>query len=176
MLTTDNQQWADQARYLITQAKDNALEHIHNTIGYNYRLTNVQAALGMAQLEQLEDFIKIKQRIFEKYNQLLRDTPGITTPKIMPWAQSNYWLYTILVDPQKFGMSSRELLKLLQENHIQTRPLWHPLHRLIPFKDCDAYQVEVADELYEKALSLPSSVGLAEEHLRYVAETIKQSR
>ncbi len=176
MLMTNNQQWADQARYLITQAKDDALEHIHHNIGYNYRLTNIQAAVGVAQLQQLENFIKIKQHIFEQYNKLFQDIPEIILPKVMPWAQPNYWLYTILIDSQRYGISSRELLNFLKKSHIQTRPLWHPLHTLIPFQDCYAYYVEVAEELYRKALSLPSSVGLDEENLRRVAQAIIECR
>ena len=128
-IVTDRADWADRARYLTTQAKDDPLEYVHEEIGFNYRLTNVQAALGAAQLEQLDEFVAAKRRIADTYERAFRDVPGITCMSQAPWAESTYWLYTILVDEAVCHIGSRGLMRHLESVGIQTRPLWQPLHR-----------------------------------------------
>ena len=172
MLVTNNEKSARRARYLTTQAKDDPIEYIHNEVGYNYRLSNLHAAMGLAQMECLDEFVEIKKRIARRYRKDLENIPGISFLIDQPWGQSSFWLYTILVDLKNFGMDSRELLDCLKRESIQSRPLWHPLHRLRPFQDCYAHQISVADQLYEKALSLPSSVGLTEEDQTRVIDAI----
>src|SRR6185503_14912648 len=110
MIVTNRADWAERARYLTTQAKDDPIEYVHNEIGYNYRLTNIQAALGCAQMEQLDGFVSAKQRIARQYTQALSAVAGISCPQEAPWALSTYWLYTALVDPQVYGIDSRKLL------------------------------------------------------------------
>jgi perosamine synthetase len=161
MIVTHDDDWADYARYLTTQAKDDTLEYVHNEIGYNYRLTNVLAALGVAQLERIEAHIAAKQRIAARYREGLSGVPGLTMPGQAEWALHVFWLHTILVEENEYGLNSRALLRTLEEQGIQTRPLWHPIHRLRPYRACQAYRVEVVDWLYERALSIPCSVGLS---------------
>jgi len=169
MIVTDNRQWAEQAHYLITQAKEDPVEYIHKEIGYNYRLSSIHAAMGVAQMEVLDEYIAAKKGIAQRYDQGLRTLKGITTRGEAEWAKSISWLYTVLIDEQKFGMSSRDVLHALASLHIQTRPLWHPLHTLRPFESCLAYKIEVADSLYRDGLSLPCSVGLTwEDHDRVI--------
>ena len=176
MIVTDREDWARRARYLTTQAKDDPLEYVHNEIGYNYRLTNVLAAIGVAQMEQLDDCIASKRRTARIYSERLADVPGITPPRQADWAFSTFWLYTMLVDEARYGIGSRVLLRRLQEAGIQSRPLWHPIHSLPPYRDCQAYRIEVADRLYAQALSLPCSVGISDEQLDRVIERIGQDR
>lgn len=175
MIVTNNKGWADKARYLTTQAKDDPIESIHHEIGYNYRLTNIQAAIGMAQMECLEECIETKRKIAQRYCEGLTDVEGIILPKEEKWARSIYWLYTVLIDENQSGLTSRSLLKKFSEIRIQTRPLWCPLHHLRPFKDCYAHRIEVADDLYAQALSLPSSVGLEEGSQQKVINVIRGS-
>ena len=175
MIVTNNKEWADKARYLTTQAKDDPIESIHHEIGYNYRLTNVQAAIGMAQAECLEEYIETKRKIAQRYCEGLTDIAGITLPREEKWARSIYWLYTILVNRNQRGLTSRSLLRKFSEIGIQTRPLWYPLHHLKPFKDCYAYCIEVADDLHNRALSLPSSVGLEENCQQRVIDIIREA-
>lgn len=171
MIVTDNETWARKAKYLTTQAKDDPIEYIHKEIGYNYRLTNIQAAMGCAQLELLDEYVATKRRIAEYYARHLSATFGITLPQEAPWAFSTFWLYTILIDEKKYGSSSRELMRRLRQAGIQTRPLWHPIHSLPPYQKCQSYKIEVADELYRQGLSLPCSVGISYEQLdRVIAE------
>jgi perosamine synthetase len=173
MLVTSNEEWAKKARYLTTQAKDDPTEYIHSEIGYNYRLTNVLAALGCAQLEQLETFISIKRRIAGKYAEQLRDIPGISIMREAPWASSVWWLYTILVDSKVFGGDSRKLMRFLNSRKIQTRPLWQPIHLSGAHKCANEWRLPVSEKLYREALSLPCSAGLSEEEQNRVIEEIR---
>jgi perosamine synthetase len=176
MLCTDHESVAERARYLTTQAKDDPIEYVHGEVGYNYRLTNVQAAIGVAQLESLAEYVAAKRAHAQRYAELLADIPGITTPREAPYAFCTYWLYTLLVDEQAFGMSSRALLERLSAHAIQTRPLWQPLHRSAAHRGATAYGGAVADELNRKALSLPSSVGLTPRQLETVVAAIRSIR
>ncbi|MHC4445982.1 MAG: LegC family aminotransferase [Planctomycetota bacterium] len=175
MILTDNEAWAHKARYLTTQAKDDPVEYIHNHIGYNYRLSNIQAAMGCAQMENLDEYIAAKRKIAATYKKALKDVPGISVMPEAPWALSTYWMYTVLVDSLQYGMDSRSLLKRLKEKRIQTRPLWQPLHRSKAHASSQAYRIENADILYEKALSLPCSVSVAKSDIERVACTIRST-
>ena len=173
MIVTANKKWAEKARYLTTQAKDDMIEFIHNEIGYNYRLTNVLAALGVAQLEQVEDYIAAKWRIADAYDAAFRDVPGLTLMPDAPWASSVKWMYTILVDEDAYGMDSRALLKKLGEARIQTRPLWQPAHLSPAHVDAFAMPCPVAERLKRDALSLPCSVGLTEAQQQWVIDVVR---
>lgn len=174
MIVTNNIKWANKARYFINQAKDNPLEYIHNEIGYNYRLSNINAALGVAQMEKLDEYIAKKKRIASRYNAGLCNIGGITLMANVKWSKPSFWLYTILVNAKNYGVNSRVLLAKLCKNHIESRPFWHPLHSLKPFKQCYAYQIKVANRLYRDGLSLPSSVNLLAEEQAFIIESIKE--
>lgn len=171
-IVTSNPEWAARAKYLTTQAKDDPIEFVHEEIGYNYRLTNLQAAMGCAQLERLDEYVNQKRRIAAHYKSALASTPGITAMPEAPWACSTFWLYTILVDEDRLGLSARGLMKRLEEKGIQTRPLWQPMHRSPVHRHCEITSGEVADWLHARALSLPCSVGLTESDQDYVISCI----
>ena len=175
MIVTDNEAWANKARYLTTQAKDDPVEYIHNEIGFNYRLTNIQAALGCAQLENLSEYIVAKQRIASVYKESLKDVGGLTPMCEAPWARSIWWMFTVLVDGESYGIDSRMLLKTLSASKIESRPLWQPIHRSRPYSDCQTYFCETADRLYRDALSLPCSVGITPEQIDAVLLALKHS-
>jgi perosamine synthetase len=175
-ITTNSERLAKKARYLTTQAKDDPFEFIHNEIGYNYRLTNIQAAMGVAQLEQLVSYVECKRKITREYNAQLSGVDGLTLPKQADWAASNCWMYALLIDAKRYGESSREVAQRLKLNSIESRPFWLPVHRQIPFRDCQAYRIEVADHLYAEGLSLPCSVGLSGEQQRRVISELLAPR
>src|SRR5690606_26313991 len=152
---------------------DDPIEYIHSAGGYNYRLTNVLAAIGCAQMEKLPEFIARKRRIAARYAAALADLPGLIIPREAPWAFSTYWMYTILVDPARAGFSSRDLLKALAARRIQTRPLWQPIHQSPAHRDGRAWQCPTAEWLNDVALSLPCSAGLADEDQDRVIEAIR---
>ena len=175
MLVTDDEEWATRAKYLTTQAKDDPVEYIHGEIGYNFRLTNILAALGVAQMEQLDQFLEKKRAIARRYDEVLAEVPGITPMAEAPWASSAFWMYTVLVDEGQYGMDSRALLNVLQQQGVQTRPLWQPLHRSVPHQSSQAWDIEVADLLYAQCLSLPCSVGLpVEEQAQIIRMVARQ--
>jgi perosamine synthetase len=170
MLVTDDAVIANRARYLTTQAKDDPLEYVHGEIGFNYRLTNVLAAIGVAQLEQLGEALAAKTRIADTYARHLGEIPGVALHPAAPWASAVPWLYTVLIEEARFGMSSRALMKALGEARIQARPLWRPVHLQPAFRD--GTTLPVAEQLYRDALSLPSSVGMTEPDQLRVIETV----
>lgn len=169
MILTNHEGWADRARYWAAQAKNDSEEGIHGEIGYNYRLTNIQAALGCAQMERLDHHIAAKRRIAAAYAQALEPLSWITPMPEAEWAFSIFWMYTVLIKQDR--MDRREVLRRLAEARIQARPLWQPLHRSGAHRDCQAYRCESAEQLNERAVSLPCSVGLSEsDQLSVLAE------
>lgn len=176
MVVTDNSSWAERLRYLTTQAKDDPIEYVHNNIGYNYRLTNIQAAMGCAQMEKLDNYITSKRNIADYYTKSLASLSGISPMPQAQWAKNVYWMYTILIEKALYGKDSRALLQELATKNIQTRPLWQPLHLSNAHQDCQSYHCDVAEKLNEKALSLPCSVGLLkDEQERVIASILKNS-
>jgi len=172
-IVTDDSALAQRARHLSMQAKVDPVEYVHGEVGFNYRLTNVQAAIGVAQLENFVEFVAVKRANAARYAALLADVPGITLMPQAAWASSTFWLYTILVDEQRFGMSSRALLRRLASANIQTRPLWQPMHRSPAHAGERAFGGSVADALHRDALCLPSSVGLRADELEAVVREIR---
>jgi perosamine synthetase len=175
MIATDRSEWAERARYLSTQAKDDPVEYVHGSVGYNYRLTNIQAAVGVAQLEQLDEYVAAKRRHADRYSDALRQTAGISPMAEALWAASTFWLYTVLVDPVQYGADSRSLLGRLARNGIQSRPLWQPLNRSPALAGCPSASTPVADRIAASALSLPSSVDLTYADQDRVVATVTKS-
>jgi len=172
MIVTDNEQWAKRAKYLTTQAKDDPVEFVHGAVGYNYRLTNLQAAMGCAQMEQLPQFIQNKREIADRYRIGLENKPGLQIMSQADWAYSTYWMYTILINPDEYGMDRRQLLAYLGQNGIQVRPLWQPLHKSPVFNLQSFGLCETAEFIQDHAISLPCSVGLSPEEQDKVIEVV----
>ncbi|MDR3400916.1 MAG: LegC family aminotransferase [Chthoniobacter sp.] len=177
VIVTDRSEWAQRAKYLTTQAKDDPVEYIHHEIGYNHRLSNIQAAMGCAQMELLDEYIAAKRRIAARYAVALSEIDGLSPMIEAPWASSVFWMYTMLIDESRYGIGWRTLLARLQERKIQTRPLWQPLHQSPAHAGSQVVGGEVAERLYAVALSLPCSVGLTEEQQeRVIAELRNAAR
>jgi len=172
MIVTSNEEWARRAKYLTTQAKDDPIEYIHKEIGYNYRLTNIQAAMGCAQMEQLETYVAAKRKIADRYTVALRNIPGIVPMRQAPWAESTFWMYSVLIKEREFGFNSRQLLETLAAQRIQCRPLWQPIHQSPAHALSRTAQLPVSERLSKEALSLPCSVGLSEDAQERVIKQI----
>ena len=172
MLVTNNAEWASRARYLTTQAKDDPIEYVHNAVGYNYRLTNLLAAMGCAQMEQLDTFVHAKRQIARRYQESLASLPGIRLQEEADWAFSTFWMYTALIDEKESRIDSRELLRELAVCRIQTRPLWQPIHHSPAHKLHGSFSCPNSDALYGQAISLPCSVGLTRSAQGHVIEII----
>ena len=144
-------------------------------IGFNYRMTNVQAAIGIAQLKKIDEFIKRKRQIARKYSKELKDLEMkglITLHPEMPWAKSVYWMYSILVK-EKFGISRDELIYLLKKRGIETRPFFYPIHIMPPYTTCKSNINNIAKNISLKGINLPSSSALKDSELQYVTECLK---
>jgi len=172
MLVTDNQEWAEKVKYLTNQAKDDPEQFIHHEVGYNYRLTNIQAAMGVAQLEQIDLFIDNKRKIANKYNELLLDIDGITLTPNKDWAFTNFWLYSILIDENKFGMNSKELYKKLNNEGIMSRPFFKPIHTMPMYEKYNSTNTDTANDLWWEGSNLPCSVNLDLDKVEYIANKI----
>jgi len=157
---------------LTTQAKDDAIESVHGAIGFNYRLTNIQAALGVAQLEKLDVALESKRLTAEFYERALSTLP-VARPRQSSSARSSWWLYTVLVHEAPGGVDRPGLMKALAAEQIETRPLWRPVSQQPPFADCQAYRCEVSPDLHRRSVSLPCSVGIAADDLARVAAVMK---
>ena len=173
MIVTDNHGWADRAKYLTTQAKDDPVEYVHDEVGYNYRLPNLLAAMGCAQLEMVPAYIEIKRRIAHRYTAQLAGIGGLTVRKEAPWAFSVFWMFTILLDGPQWGPDFRGMLKFLSDRKIQTRPLWQPLHLSPAYTGMQSYRCETAEYLARVALSIPCSVGLTDSDQARVIDAIR---
>lgn len=168
MLVTKNPAWARRAKHLTTQAKQDPLEFVHDEIGFNYRLTNVQAAIGVAQLERIEAYLATKRKIATAYDGFLG---AIRRMARAEWAQPCWWLYTARFPGT---IDSRELLRALEARRIQTRPLWQPIHLSPAYPGLRRYRCPVAESLYGSCLSLPCSVGLQDSQLERTLEALRE--
>ena len=174
MLVTNNGEWARKAKYLTTQAKDDPVEYVHGEVGYNYRLTNLLAAVGCAQMEQLAAFVAAKRKIAARYTETLQNVPGITPMRNALWAASTFWMYTVLVEEEKFGLDSRQLMRALGSLEIQCRPLWQPIHQSPAHASNNIASMPVAERLARQGLSLPCSVGLTESEQDRVIAALRE--
>jgi len=168
MIVTNDEALAKKAKHLTTQAKSHPFEYLHDEIGYNYRLVNVAAAMGVAQMEQLPGFIKRKKEIIEFYKNKLEGTGDIRFQKVNENVRPNWWLPTIETDKQK------EVLKALNDNKMQSRPFWVPMNQLEMFKDnLYIHRNNCSDYIYKHCLSIPCSTNITDEEMESVAKTIK---
>jgi aminotransferase in exopolysaccharide biosynthesis len=174
MILTDNADHADKARYLTTQAKNDEVLYIHDEIGYNFRLTNIQAALGVAQLEKLPEYLAVKKRNYEAYKRSLDPVPGLHLAETPPYARNNHWMYCLQIDESAYGKNREEIMTALAKDNIQTRPVWYLNHLQKPYRACQTYQIEKAIELWEKTLNIPCSVNLKPGDIERVVALLKK--
>ena len=168
MILTDNKELAIKAKYLTAQAKDDEARFIHNSIGYNYRLTNMLAALGLAQLERLPDYLKIKKENYLLYKENIDIIEGLYLAELPEYANNNYWMYALQIDNNKYGKDREQVMSLLEKNKIQTRPVWYLNHLQKEFISCQTYHIEYADFLLGSTLNIPCSVNLKESDVERV--------
>lgn len=171
MVLTRDDTLAARVRALTTQARSDPLEWVHDEVAFNYRLTNIQAALGAAQLEQLDEFLDRKRRTAAHYQSALGALDGVTVFHEAAWARSNYWMPAVLLDRRRCP-DVRALIRGLNADGIQARPVWHPLHRQPPFRGARTGPIEVADRLWDRGVLLPCSVGITAEERQAVIEAL----
>jgi perosamine synthetase len=177
MITTDNEEIARLAWNLRDHAFSTERHFWHKFIGFNYRMTNLQAAIGLAQTEQIDHFVAARRANAELYTSKLRHLPGITTPPEAPWATNVYWMYGILVDEAEFGLTRDQLRQALARRGIETRTFFIPMHcQPVYFRQYKGERYPRAELLCKRGLYLPSSSGLAASDVDYVVSIIEEAR
>lgn len=172
-ITASSSDTVDHLRYLSTQAKNDPHYYIHDEIGYNYRMTNLQAALGAAQMEELPDFIRRKQRNYDLYHQ---EFQNFDLARLMPFREgtsSNKWFYSLKIDRSKIRATMREIITALEEKGIQTRAIWGLINEQKPYEGELTYKLEKAPYYASRILNIPSSTQITEDEIIYVAAEIK---
>jgi perosamine synthetase len=172
MLVTDDPALARRAKHLTTTAKIDPVQYDHDEVGYNYRMVNVLAAIGLGQLEQMDDFVKTKRRNLEIYRTYISEIEGLSIHTETWHSDSNYWMFSLVLR-KDFKYSVRELVAIFAEKKIQTRPIWKQMNTLPMFSECQSYKCEVSKEIYDQVLSLPSSTNLTEEEIIRVVNVLK---
>ena len=168
MILTDNDELSDRARYLTTQAKDDPFNYIHNEVGYNFRLTNIQAALGVGQLEQIDKIIYKKTEHYRNYVSTLSHVNGLEMLSVPEYAKNNHWLNVLMVDKNKFSMNKKTLIEKLNQSNIESRPVWYLNHLQKPYLKNQNYKIDLAHKLVENLLCLPSSANLEKNDISYI--------
>jgi dTDP-4-amino-4,6-dideoxygalactose transaminase len=174
-LITDNEQHASKARFLATQARDNAPHYQHSSIGYNYRMSNICAGIGRGQMMALNERVKRRREIFVHYKNEFSQLNGVEFLNEPEGFFSNRWLTCLLFDPSTTGGLTREDMRLeLEKDNVESRPLWKPMHMQPVFERYPAYTDGTSEVLFKNGLCLPSGSNLAEEDLFRVCQIIKK--
>jgi len=161
MLVSMDKALIDKAHYLSTQARDPAPHYQHSTIGYNYRMSNLLAAVGRAQLQAIEERVSARRKVFDYYSNSLGDADGISFMPEAGYGLGNRWLTCILIEPRRFGATREDVRLALEAENIESRPIWKPMHMQPVFNGCRTRGGRIAEEIFEKGLCLPSGTNLS---------------
>lgn len=172
MISTNNEKWASHIKFLVNQARDASQGYFHPEIGFNYRMTNLEAALGLAQLERLPEFLKKKRMYFEVYKKIFEGIDEITLQKEYEGAISSAWLPSIKIDRKKIKMTIPEIQNRLKEKGIPTRRIFNPIVDFPPYVKYKKGNYHNSYEIFENGLSLPASTLNTLENIEYVAKTL----
>jgi len=172
MLVSNDESLVKRARFLSTQARDPAPHYQHSTIGYNYRMSNVLAAIGRGQLLVLEERIEARRHNFEYYEKHLGSLPGLSFMPEAPYGRCTRWLTCLTVDPEVFGASREKIRLALEKEDIEARPLWKPMHLQPVFAGCRVRGGDISADLFERGLCLPSGSSLSASNLERVVDII----
>ncbi len=173
MLVSAEKELVEKARFWAMQAKDPGIAYEHSEIGYNYRMSNVLAGIGRGQLEVLDLRVEQRRAIFERYAAGFAGLSGIEAMPEDADGFSNRWLSCFLIHESEFGMSRDELIRSLDTAGIESRPVWKPMHLQRLFAGCECFGGEVARDLFERGICLPSSSSLTIEDQEYVIDRVK---
>tara|TARA_S200000501_G_scaffold376862_1_gene433149 strand:+ start:1593 stop:2753 length:1161 start_codon:yes stop_codon:yes gene_type:complete len=175
MILTNDKLLAEKAKYLTTQAKNDSIRYIHDEVGYNFRLTNIQAALGLAQFEQLPEFLKKKKELHAIYKKAIKKIEGLQLADTPKYANNNHWINVLLINNKFYGSTRDEVLDLLKNNGVESRPIWKLNHFQKPYKMYGKYKIEKAISLVEKSLCIPSSSDLSITNINYIINILKKN-
>lgn len=175
MLVSDRRDMVDSARHLATQARDPAPHYEHSEIGFNYRLSNLLAAVGRGQLRRLPEMVQRRREINRRYRQALADVPGITFMPALADSDPNYWLTVMTLDSHQYNASPEEVRKHLEHLDIEGRPAWKPMHLQPAFAASPVRGGRVAEEIFRTGLCLPSGSSMSDDDVDRVANAVKSA-
>ncbi len=175
MLVSKKKEYIDHARFLATQARDQAPHYQHSYIGYNYRLSNILAAIGRGQLENLDKKITRRKEINRFYREAFSDVAGMVFMPIAPYGEPNYWLTCVTIDPSQSRVSREDIRLALEKENIESRPLWKPMHLQPVFQSCRIRGGAVTEKLFAEGLCLPSGSGMTENDLHRVVDVVRKT-
>jgi pyridoxal phosphate-dependent aminotransferase EpsN len=176
MLLSDDAGAIERARFLAAQARDPAPWYQHSELGYNFRMSNVLAGIGRAQLKLLTRRVEARRALFVRYYEAFSETPGISFMPEPAWSRSNRWLTVITVDPQKTGVTNLDIMKALEAVNVESRPVWKPMHLQPVFGSAKYYRHEgrdVSGELFAKGLCLPSGSNMTDGEISFVIDAVR---
>lgn len=173
MLASRNAGWVEKARFWAQQARDPGLAYEHSELGYNYRMSNVLAGIGRGQLEVLSRRVEQRRAIAFRYRAGFADLPGITLMPQASYGRHTNWLSCFLLDEKRFGCARDQLIRLLDEAGIESRPVWKPMHLQPLYSGCQRYRGEVAEDLFRRGICLPSSSSLTLEDQLYIVNRVR---
>jgi dTDP-4-amino-4,6-dideoxygalactose transaminase len=176
MLASDDKKLIDFARFLSQQARNPAPHYEHSTIGYNYRMSNVLAAIGRGQLRVLEERVRRRREIFDYYRSRLVDLPGIEFMPEAAYGRCTRWLTVILISPEAFGADREEVRVALESANIEARPVWKPMHLQPVFQHCRVRRGKVSEDLFQRGLCLPSGSAMEANDLERIVAVIRACR
>jgi dTDP-4-amino-4,6-dideoxygalactose transaminase len=176
MLASNDAEFIAQARFLSQQARDAAPHYEHSRIGFNYRMSNILAAIGRAQLEVLDKRVHAKRRIFDKYQAALKGVDGLEFMPEAPYGQSNRWLTVVLISPDQFGVDREAVRLALEKENIEARPVWKPMHLQPVFEGRRCIGGSVAEDMFRRGLCLPSGTAMSDDDIQKVISVILRCR
>jgi pyridoxal phosphate-dependent aminotransferase EpsN len=173
MLVAHDERFVKQARFLATQARDQAPHYEHSTVGFNYRLSNICAAIGRGQLRVLQDRVGARQRVFARYAEALSDLPGLSFMPQPAWSVGTRWLTCLTIDPREAGVTREDVRLALAAKEIEARPVWKPMHMQPVFHGARAIGGAVSEDLFARGLCIPSGSNLSDEHQAEVIDVVR---
>ena len=173
MLVTGDKEIMEKARVLRDHGMSKSKRYWNEAAGFNYRMTNMQAAIGVAQMEKIESFLARRREITDRYNSNLSGIPGLTLPPEQEWAGNIFWLYTILLDEDMLGISVEDMIEKLRQKGIETRPVFHPLHLQPPYPGVES-PLKVSEEIAKRGMSLPTGNDIMVDDIDRVTEAIQK--
>jgi dTDP-4-amino-4,6-dideoxygalactose transaminase len=176
MIVSNNESYISRARHLATQAREPVVHYQHIQVGYNYRLSNILAGIGRGQLQRLDEKVEKKRAINCYYRKTLSDLDGISFMPEAANGRSNCWLTAIMIDPAKFSMDREDVRLALEQENIESRPVWKPMHLQPAYQDCRIQGGQIGEKIFDQGLCLPSGTQLEEEDLERIVEVVKNCR
>ncbi|MBD1134917.1 DegT/DnrJ/EryC1/StrS family aminotransferase [Pelagibacterales bacterium SAG-MED47] len=172
VVLTNNKSLKKKVVYLSNQAKDDDVNFIHNEVGYNFRLSNIHAAIGLAQIENLKKIIFLKKKIHNEYKKRINKISGLSLINPPIYSKSNYWINILKID-NKYKFTKKFLLKKLISKKIQVRSVWFPNHLQKPYNKCQTYKIKMANKIFKNYMCLPSSSSLKLQEIKYIVDNLK---